>query len=137
MKQVWHPWTEWECYASGMYDGATLLSPDEAKLAYAEFLSDTPRFEAALERVLKEWPKSCEHFLTNERINRVAWLGQAAMAIECGVSRKHRAGFMLLDEEQRSKANATAQRALERWLSEHAEKDRAVRQDLAPEGVCG
>ena len=79
MKQVFHPWTEWECYGAGMFDGETDLSPEEAKIAYAVFLRDIPRFQAAMDRVVREWPKSCEHFLTNENTNRVAWLGQASM----------------------------------------------------------
>jgi len=108
-----------------MYDGETSLSADEARTAYAGFLRDTPRFKASLRRVVDEWPKSCEHFLTNEKMNRVAWLGQAAMAMDTGVSRKHRAGFMLLNQEERATANATAQEALDDWTT-----NRAVHRDM-------
>ena len=128
MKQIWLPWTDWECYAWGMFDGTTHLSPDEAKAAYASFLRDTPRFELALERVITEWPKSCLHFLSNEKINRIAWLGQASMCIATGVNSTHKAGFRLMSEDEQSKANATAAVWLERWID--AQESGGIRQDV-------
>lgn len=130
MRQVWHPWTDWECYPAGMFDGDTDMSPEEARMAYAAFLRDIPRFRSAMDRVMREWPKSCEHFLTNENTNRVAWLGQASMCIETGVSRKHRGGFMLMTQDECRVANDAAQQALNQWLKNYARKDRAVRERM-------
>lgn len=135
MKQTFHPWTEWECYSAGMFDGETDLSPEEAKAAYATFLRDIPRFMAAMDRVVHEWPKSCEHFLTNENINRVAWLGQSSMCIETGVSRKHRAGFMLMSHAECKAANDAATKILNQWLKNYAQKDRAVRERMEAPGL--
>lgn len=90
---------------------------DATLKAHAEFLSDTPRFRAALERVLREWPISCEQFLSNESINRIAWLGQAAMCIDAGVPRSYRAGFKLLTPNQQETANNVAGEALKIWLN--------------------
>lgn len=84
---------------------------------YAAFLRDTPRFESALDRVLTEWPRSCEQFLSNDSVNRIAWLGQASMCIATGVPRLHRAGFKLLTEEEQRKANSVAEAALNRWIA--------------------
>lgn len=130
MRQIFHPWTEWECYRAGMFDGETTMSTEEAKKAYSEFLKDIPRFKRAMKRVMKEWPKSCEHFLTNKNTNRVAWLGQASMCIETGLSRKYRGGFMLMDQEHCRAANLTAQNALNEWIKEHERKDRPVREGM-------
>lgn len=135
MRQIWHPWTDWESYKAGFYDGKTALSQDQAKAAYADFLRSIPRFEAALERVLREWPMSCEHFLSNERINRVAWLGQAAMCIATGVPSIYRSGFGMLSTEERDAANEAARTALERWLNER--EDSQVHQDVENEGIPG
>lgn len=134
MRQIWHPWTEWESYRAGFYDGRTALSPEAARAAYAEFLRDTPRFAAALARVLAEWPKSCEHFLSNEKINRIAWLGQAAMCIETGVPSIYRSGFALMSPEDRDRANATAAAALEAWSEA---QDSKLHQDVEGEGLPG
>jgi hypothetical protein len=117
VRRVFHPWWEWECYKAGFYassvDG---IDPDEAKRMYAEFLADIPRFERAMQRVIDEWPHSCEQFLLNENINRVAWLGQSSMCIETGVPSCYRGGFKLLSNQQRARANAAAQRVLDAWL---------------------
>lgn len=131
-ERIFHPWHEWECYKCGFYDTSPPdgMTKDEAKKSYADFLSDSDRFEAAMERVSQEWPKSCEHFLTNENINRVAWLGQAAMCIETGVSSFYRAGFMLLDLPNQNKANETAQKFLTRWLSD-GKKDTGICERVA------
>lgn len=125
VKRIWHPWTDWECYGAGLFDGKTDLTPDEAREAYATFLRDTPRFKSALQRVLTEWPKSCEHFLSNEQSNRIAWLGQAAMCIETGINNTHRGGFKLMTDEEQRTANETAAAALAAWT------DRQLREDVA------
>lgn len=98
--------------------------------AYAAFLRDDRRFRRALQRVVTEWPISCEQFLLNESINRIAWLGQAAMCIETGVPRKYRAGFMQLSEAERTRANATAHETLNTWLRDHAHKDSTLPEDV-------
>lgn len=135
MRRIYHPWTEWECYRAGMFDGETDLPANQAKLAYADFLRDIPRFRAAIQRVMNEWPKSCEHFLTNENINRVAWLGQAAMCMDTGLSRKHRGGFMLMDQQECRRANATAAEALTQWIN--ARKNRTVHHRVEMSGLFG
>jgi len=140
LKRIWHPWAQWECFKAGFYETTCALSSDDAKQAYAEFLRDTPRFEAALERVLSEWPVSCEHFLSNEHINRIAWLGQASMCIATGIPSVFRGGFKLLPENEQRVANATAAAALERWIRRRADDAReseAVRQDMEATWLSG
>ena len=118
MRRVFHHWETWECIAAGMYELAppAPMSKDEARDAYAAFLGDTSRFSRALDRVLIEWPISCEQFLSNEGTNRIAWLGQSSMCIETSVPACFRAGFKLLDESEQHAANGLAAEALTTWL---------------------
>ena len=120
MKRIYHPYTDWECFKAGLYDSPGGRAPDIAKQAYANFLRDTPQFEAALERVLAEWPISCEQFLSNEGINRIAWLGQASMCIATGIPSCFRGGFKLLHPHEQRIANATADKWLKIWLKRQA-----------------
>lgn len=117
--RYWHHISRWECVKGGLYADRSKngMDADDSKLAYADFLGDIPRFQRGLDRVVHEWPISCEQFLSNTAINRIAWLGQAAMCIENGVPCKFRSGFSLLTTDQQDAANATARETLERWLS--------------------
>jgi hypothetical protein len=123
MQQIYHPYYVWECYPAGFYEIHTPsgLTEQDALLAYGIFLCDNPRFTCALERVITEWPHSCEQYLSNETLNRIAWLGQAAMCIDTGISNRYRGGFNLLTPTEQETANRTALDALNRWLARRGE----------------
>lgn len=131
IKRVWHPWTSWECYPAGMHESAAAgMTTEQAMEAYRAFLADISRFQAAMVRVGNEWPYSAEHNLTNEGINRVAWLGQSAMCIETGVPCCFRAGFKLLTDEQQCAANKAAEDYLNEWLVQYEAKGCRLPQDM-------
>jgi AraC-like DNA-binding protein len=116
--RILHTWEQWECYPAGFYkmnlpDG---LSKDDCERIYCEMLRDIPRFQRALTRVISEWKRSCEHYLTNERMNRIAWLGQASLCIEQGIGSIFRGSFNLLTEPEQLLANQAALNVLNAWL---------------------
>ena len=123
MKRIYHTWDKWECYPCGFYsskppDGMTA---SQCQAAYTDFLRDLPRFERALVRVLAEWPRSCEHYLSNVNMNRIAWLGQAAMCVDSGIPRQFRGGFNRLGDDEKEAANRMALKYLNLWLEAHGE----------------
>lgn len=124
MKRIYHTWDKWECYLAGFYedDCKTPMSKQQAELAYRDFLANTRAFRLVLKRVLKEWKNSCEHYLSNERMNRIAWLGQAAACLSMGIPSCYRGGFNLLSEGQQEAANKVALQALNKWLKDRGEK---------------
>lgn len=125
MERIYRTWDEWECYPAGMYETRPPtegMTVQECREAYAEFLRDLDRFRAGLDGVLTEWPNSTEHYLTNERMNRIAWLGQAAMCHQTRVPRAFRSGFMLLSDAEQDAANRLALEYLNRFLAERGEK---------------
>lgn len=103
-------------------------SKDWLEMEYARFLSSTPEFEAALRRVIKEWKNSCEHYLSNENMNRIAWLGQAAACIALGIPSGFRGGFYYLPKEKQDKADSVALDALNAWLLARGEKELTMEQ---------
>lgn len=124
IKRKYHHYNNWECYKAGFYEPASSLI--DGKERYREFLSRPLLFSLSIERVFNEWPNSCEHFLTNNSINRVAWIGQASMCISSGISSFYRGGFLLLTQEQQTIANDIAKTYLNRWLNEYASKNREI-----------
>lgn len=115
--RVFHTHDKWECVKAGFYSSTVEgKTKEQCKLEYAEFLSNTEQFAAALKDVFRLWPTSCEHYLTNIAMNRIAWLGQASMCIARGIPSQFCSGFNLLSEEQQEAANETALVALNGWL---------------------
>jgi ParB-like chromosome segregation protein Spo0J len=103
IRRILHTWDKWECYKNGFYEehppvGYTIES---AEMFYKNFLSNLELFEENLIKVTTEWKFSCEHYLTNENMNRVAWLGQASACIYNHMPARFRGGYNLLSEEQK------------------------------------
>ena len=126
MKQIYHPYWNWECFKSGFFNTTSDLEKEDAKLKYCEFLSDLVRFEKALIRVLNEWPISCEQFLSNPNMNRIAWLGQASMCIETGIPSIYRGGFKLLSDQKQKEADLMAEKYLKIFLKTHDKEDKQI-----------
>jgi ParB-like chromosome segregation protein Spo0J len=118
--RVYHTWDKWECFRAGFYaERPKDMTQDEGEEKYREFLSDLARFEAALIVVTTEWKFSCEHYLTNDRMNRIAWLGQASVSQALGIPSVCRGGYHRLTQEQRAAADALALKYLNMWLVAH------------------
>lgn len=126
MERIYHTWDEWECYPAGFYEKRPVdkaMTDEDCKNEYKSLLTDIPRFGNALQRVIREWPNSCEHYLSNERMNRIAWLGQASLCLDAGIPARFRGGYMLLSEEEKLDADLTALAALNQWLRNRDEAE--------------
>lgn len=123
---------KWECVNYNFYgtkvDGMT---KKELEQKYADFLSDTDAFSEALELVTSEWKYSCEQYLTNKAMNRIAWLGQASVARVYKIPAKFCGGFNLLSNDQQNKANETALIYLNKWLLSNGLKEVSLDEGLS------
>lgn len=115
--RVLHTWEKWECFKHGFYaERCEGMTQDDGEEEYRVFLSDLDRFGAALMVVTTEWRYSCEHYLTNDRMNRIAWLGQAAVAQALRIPSLCRGGYHRLTDEQKTAADFLALSHLNNWL---------------------
>jgi hypothetical protein len=119
MKRVFHPYDKWEDYKHGFYGG--LDYPKDNNLTrYADLLRNLEEFEKALKIIVSTWKYSCEHNLTNENINRIAYLGQAACALMYNTPNSaSMGGYNLLSSGEQQKADALAEKYLNIWLEEY------------------
>jgi len=118
--RTFHTFDKWECYKAGFY--ATTkegMSQEECEQAYKTVLSSKRQFKKALDGVITEWQNSCEHYLTNAAMNRIAWLGQAAVCYATGVPATYRSGFRLLTKQEQTEADKVALTYLNRWLKKN------------------
>lgn len=130
MTRIYHTWDKWECYPAGMYENNAPagMNTKEANATYARLLADISLFERTLRQVLAKWPNSCEHYLSNEKMNRIAWLGQAALCMYAGIPRCFRSGFNLLTPIEQRNANEAALRWLNIWLVRRNEPEVTMQQ---------
>lgn len=115
--RIFHTYDKWECYAAGFFNTSVIgMTKDEAELKFANFLRDINKFEEALNYIVHNWKYSCEQNLTNIALNRIAWLGQAAVCYATGIPSVYRAGWFLLNEYEQLRADNMALKYLNIWL---------------------
>lgn len=118
--RLFHTFDKWECHKAGFYGSKKEgLTAEQCESAYAKYLSDDEAFRVGLKGVLDNWINSCEHYLTNKSMNRIAWLGQATMCYVSGVPSKFCGGWNQLTTEQQNKANETALEYLNIWMRKY------------------
>lgn len=136
MKRIWHPFYLWEEVGAGMWETAY---GEDAKRLLSEavtFTRNAALYGSFMIRVVAEWRYSCEHHLTDENINRKAWVGHAATALAIGCPEYlTRSAWGQLSQKQQDDANAQAQNAIDTWVKNHAAQNKAIHQDVGRQGV--
>ncbi len=115
--RIFHTFDKWECHKAGFYASKKEgMTEEQCVNAYADFLKDLNKFENALIGVTENWKHSCEHYLTNKAMNRIAWLGQASMCYATGIPSKYCSGYNLLNLEEQQNADLLALKYLNKWM---------------------
>jgi ParB-like chromosome segregation protein Spo0J len=115
--RIFHHFEKWECQKAGFYASKVEgKKTEECEQEYADYLSNPDRFREGLQGVISEWKNSCEHYLTNKAMNRIAWMGQASMCYSTGIPSKYCGGYNRLTPEQQEEANLLALEYLNKWF---------------------
>jgi ParB-like chromosome segregation protein Spo0J len=131
-ERIFHTYENWECHKAGFYGNKKEgMTGDQCEQEYANYLSNEERFREGLNGVINEWVNSCEHYLTNKAMNRIAWLGQAAMCYSTKIPSKFCGGFNLLSPEQQDKANLIALDALNFWMKKYNRSELTIEEALS------
>lgn len=131
-ERIFHTFDKWECHKAGFYANSKLgMTAEKCEQACCDFLSDDPVFRVGLAGVLANWPNSCEHYLTNRAMNRIAWLGQAAVCYCTCIPAKFCSGWALMTSEQQTVANETALEYLNKWRANRNLKPLAMEEALS------
>jgi 3-methyladenine DNA glycosylase AlkC len=120
MKRIFHPYWLWEDYKFGFYDN---LTGDKKKYYIEkclEMFNDKTKTKEFMYRVVNEWKYSCEHNLTNESLNKIAYIGQSACCIYAGIpSTITMESWSLLSEDVKKRSNEIAKEVIEFWKKEN------------------
>lgn len=79
MNRIYFPYWEWECFKNGVYDSP--IKDKDYECIVNSFFNDKEKTNDFMGRVIEEWVISCEHFLSNPNINKIAWLGQSSLCL--------------------------------------------------------
>ncbi len=130
--RIFHTFEKWECHKAGFYGSKKEgMTADQCERAYADYLSNDEKFKSGLQGVLNEWINSCEHYLTNKAMNRIAWLGQAAMCYSTGIPSKFCSGFNLLMSHEQERANEIALEYLNIWMKKYGRNSLTMEEALS------
>lgn len=118
VNRIYHTWDKWECYPAGFFEVRPPkgLTEEDCVSIYSELLKDISEFKRIMLLVISEWVNSCEHNLTNERMNRIAWMGQAALCYKYRIPAKYRGGYHLLSDEEKLMADEAALECINLWM---------------------
>jgi len=86
MNRIYHRYELWEDYKAGFYDNVGGKNKAVLIDKVVELFTDKALTKKYMEKVITDWPYSCEHNLTNDALNKIAYLGQAACCIYAGVT---------------------------------------------------
>jgi hypothetical protein len=104
------------------------VSDHKAMLEKAiEFTGNANLYGEYMIKVVDGWPNSCTNALTDDSLNKRAWIGHAACALALGcpedITRK---AWGLLTDEQRFLANKKADRAIAIWRKKYEQEDSSL-----------
>jgi ParB-like chromosome segregation protein Spo0J len=130
--RIFHTYEKWECHKAGFYASTKKdWTHEQCENEYVRVLTDLELFENILNKLIVEWKYSCEHYLTNKSMNRIAWLGQAAVCYESGVPSRYSSAWFNLTEDQQNEANLTALKALNKWMEQNEFKQLELEEALS------
>ena len=89
-ERIFHTYDKWECHKAGFYKSKKEgWTNEQCEQKFVEILSDSNLFSSILEKIIVEWKYSCEHYLSNKSMNRIAWLGQAAVCYHSSIPSRY------------------------------------------------
>lgn len=120
LKRIYHPYWLWEDYKYGFYNNVSGDEKNRLIQKSVDMFNSKKLTKEFMYRVVNEWRYSCEHNLTNESLNRIAYIGQSACCIFANVpSSLTMEAWSLLDDETKQRSNELAKEVIEHWESKN------------------
>lgn len=116
MKRIYHHYLKWEDYKNGFYDNCKREKKQYYISKVIELFNDKDLTKVYMEKVINDWFYSCEHNLTNDSMNRIAYIGQAACCIYAGVPCDvTMRAWKILSQDVRNRSDIIAKKTIKKW----------------------
>lgn len=120
MQRIYHHYEVWECWRNGFWDSASGADKKQKIDKVVSLFSNPTETEVYMNRVIEDWKYSCEQNLSNDNMNKVAWLGQAACCILDKIpSSVTMEAWSLVPDEFKTIANSIAETIIKKWESSY------------------
>jgi hypothetical protein len=107
----------WEDWRFGFYDNCSGKVKQEKIDKALEMFNSEELTIQYMNKVIEEWKYSCEHNLTNEALNRIAYIGQAACCLYAEVpSTITMEAWNLLSKDVQNRSDNIAKEVINKWL---------------------
>jgi len=118
LNRIYHHYEMWEDWKFGFYNNASGGEKEKYKQLALNMFNSKDLTRDNMTRVINEWVCSCEHNLTNNGLNKIAYIGQAACCIYGGVpSTITMECWSLLSKDVQDRSNLIAQEVLNEWIT--------------------
>jgi len=119
-KRIYHHYELWEDHKNGFYNNSSGNEFKQKEKKVIELFSDPEKTREYMTRVVNEWKYSCEHNLSNNSMNKIAYLGQAACCLYYNIPNTvTMSTWSKLPEEVRNEADKIAKEVLLIWESKN------------------
>ena len=119
-KRIYHPYYLWEDYKNGLYNNK--LQPELIN-SCVELLQNKKHFYESARLLTKSWVYCCEVNLTNNEMNRKAWIGQATCCFRFGAnSETVIVAWHKLDNYYKDEANMVADIVIKEYINKKIEE---------------
>ena len=120
MKRIYHPYSLWEDHKHGFYNNCSGKEKEEKTQAVLNMFNSAELTKEYMTRVINEWVYSCQHNFTNESLNKIAYLGQAACCIYAGIPNTITMNaWSMLTKEVQDRADGIAKECINKWINQN------------------
>jgi hypothetical protein len=120
MKRIYHPYWLWEDHKAGFYENCSGENKELLVLKGIEMFNCEIKTTENMLRVINEWKYSCEHNLTNESLNKIAYIGQSACCLYSNIPNKVTMEIWnKLEKNVQDRSNKIANDILNIWKQKH------------------
>lgn len=129
--RIYKPYHLWEDWLNGMWRQVDSEQYDSYLKWAIYFTGDHVKYGESMGLVIKEWKNTMLHNLTNQSMNKRAFLGHCACCFNSGCPEYIvRDAWKLLTEQQRINADAIAQKHIDNWMNEYKTNSTGLRENL-------
>jgi len=120
VNKEWYKYELWEDYKNGMYSNRNISEKVQNRMiSHAKkILSNPELFYITAKEMIDKWIISAKENLSNEAMNRRAWIGQATCCYACKITELDcRYAWAELTEQQRESANKIADKIIYEYIN--------------------